>query len=93
MTAADIRLLDGVALTADRPSDGLRRGDVGTVVEILAPGMYEVEFSDNQGRAYAFLLLRDQDLTLLTPTHDAARPLSTPGPLVIGADQGRCSSP
>lgn len=46
-------LLDVVALTADLPSQGLRRGQVGTVVEVLADGHYEVEFADESGRAYA----------------------------------------
>jgi hypothetical protein len=62
---ANIRLLDDVALTADRPDQGLVRGQVGTVVEVLAPDAYEVEFSDDEGRAYAQLPLRDQDLMIL----------------------------
>jgi hypothetical protein len=37
------------------PSRGLVRGQVGTVVEKLAPGVFEVEFSDNNGRTYATL--------------------------------------
>jgi hypothetical protein len=42
-----IHLLDVVALTVDRPQDNLWRGQVGTVVEILANGAaFEVEFSD-----------------------------------------------
>jgi hypothetical protein len=63
--AADIRLLDVVALTVDRPDEGLLRGQVGTVVEILAPTVYEVEFADRKGRAYAQLPLHDQDLMVL----------------------------
>jgi hypothetical protein len=62
---ASIRLLDVVALTADVPDDGLVRGQVGTVIELLAPDVYEVEFSDEEGRAYAQLSLRDQDLMIL----------------------------
>ncbi len=48
-----VRLLDVVALTADRQEDGLVYGHVGTVVEDLGGGVYEVEFSDDQGRCYA----------------------------------------
>ena len=48
-----IELLDLVAVTADLPEAGLQRGQVGTVVEILAPNVFEVEFSDNEGRTYA----------------------------------------
>jgi hypothetical protein len=43
----NIQLLDVVALTADLPDKGLLRGQVGTVVEILAPGVFEVEFADD----------------------------------------------
>src|SRR6266403_207805 len=46
-----IKLLDVVALTIDLPEYNLRRGQVGTVVEILAGGTaFEVEFSDREGR-------------------------------------------
>lgn len=57
-----IKLLDVVALTEDLPDQGLRRGEVGTVVEILAPGVFEVEFSDDTGEAYAFASLRAEQL-------------------------------
>jgi hypothetical protein len=58
------RLLDVVALMADLPSHGLRRGQVGTVVEILG-GACEVEFSDNEGRAYALVALAPEQLLVL----------------------------
>ncbi|MBV8780873.1 MAG: DUF4926 domain-containing protein [Phycisphaerae bacterium] len=61
----DIRLLDVVALTADLPAKGLLRGQVGTVVEILSPCVYEVEFSDDQGRTYAQLALPESQLLVL----------------------------
>ena len=60
-----IQLLDVVALTADLPERGLRRGQVGTVVELLAPGVFEVEFSDDQGRTYATLATSTADLLVL----------------------------
>jgi hypothetical protein len=56
--SAPIQLLDVVALTEDIAERGLSRGQVGTVVELLAPGVYEVEFCDNDGRTYALLSLR-----------------------------------
>ena len=40
----DIELLSVVALTRDFPGRGLVRGQVGTVVETLAPGVFEVDF-------------------------------------------------
>jgi hypothetical protein len=61
----NIQLLDVVALTADLPDKGLLRGQVGTVVESLAPGVFEVEFSDGQGRTYSQLALRDSQLLVL----------------------------
>ena len=46
----EIKLLDVVALTQDVPEHNLKRGEVGTVVEILSNGeAYEVEFSDDNG--------------------------------------------
>ena len=46
-----IKLLDAVALTQDVPEHNLKRGDIGTVVEILSNGeTYEVEFSDDNGQ-------------------------------------------
>jgi hypothetical protein len=51
--APSIRLLDVVALTADVPENGLLRGQVGTVVERLGPGIFEIEFCDDEGRTYA----------------------------------------
>lgn len=60
-----ISLLTTVALTEDLPERNLLRGQVGTVVEILAPDVYEVEFSDNNGRTYATLALRGDQLMAL----------------------------
>ena len=49
----NIKLFDVVALTGDLPEYRLRRGQVGTVVEILANGhAFEVEFSAGDGRTY-----------------------------------------
>jgi len=65
-----VHLLDVVALTMDLPERGLGRGHVGTVVEVLAPGVVEVEFSDNHGRTYATAAVPvDQ---LLPLRHEAA---------------------
>jgi hypothetical protein len=59
-----IKLLDTVALLEDLPARKLKRGEVGTVVEILAPGVYEVEFSDDEGQTYAELAVRSDQLVL-----------------------------
>lgn len=55
---ANIKVLDTVALDADLPERNLKRGELGTVVEILAPNVFEVEFSDDDGQTYAELALR-----------------------------------
>jgi hypothetical protein len=62
-----VKLLDTVALLEDVDADGvtLRRGEVGAVVEILAPNVYEVEFCDDQGRAYAFASVPESQLLVL----------------------------
>ena len=60
-----INLLDVVALTEDLPGRKLRRGQVGTVVELLAPDVFEVEFTDNDGRAFATLALKAKQLLVL----------------------------
>ena len=60
-----MHVLDVVALTEDMPERNLRRGQVGTVVEELAPNVFEVEFSDENGRAYAILAVRAEQLLVL----------------------------
>ncbi|MFQ5770947.1 MAG: DUF4926 domain-containing protein [bacterium] len=61
-----IKLLDVVALTVDLPEYNLWRGQVGTVVEILAGGKaYEVEFCDREGRTYESVGLRPDQIMVL----------------------------
>ena len=71
---AELPMLSVVALTEDIPQKGLLRGQVGTVVENLAPGVYEVEFSDDDGKTYASLALTADRLMRLyhEPKHNAA---------------------
>lgn len=61
----EIRVLDVVALTEDIPNRGLLRGQVGTVVESLDQGVFEVEFVDNDGKTYAMLPLKSNQLLVL----------------------------
>ncbi|NJM08368.1 DUF4926 domain-containing protein [Candidatus Gracilibacteria bacterium] len=79
------KLLDVVALLEDVPDYGLRRGQVGTVVEEWAPGVFEVEFSDDSGRTYALLALHSDQLILrhyesTLAAGRAARCMPTPPP-------------
>ena len=59
------RLLEVVALTVDLPERQLVRGQVGTIVELLDNNAYEVEFSDDEGRTYASLALRQAQFMVL----------------------------
>ena len=68
-----IKLLDTVALLEDLPGRKLKRGEVGTVVEVLAPDVYEVEFSDDDGQTYAELALRKEQVVLLHNRGEALR--------------------
>jgi hypothetical protein len=63
-----IDILDVVAIPEDLPKWGLYREQVGTVVEILALGVFEVEFSDDEGRAYASTSLEADQL--LAPRYE-----------------------
>lgn len=68
----EIKLLDVVALTENLESEGLRRGEVGTVVEQWADGVYEVEFSDDTGKDYAFAAVRPEQMMKLYFRKDEA---------------------
>jgi len=58
-----IQELDLVALLTDRISEGLRRGDVGTVVHIYSSGMhFEVEFTNAKGDTVAVETLTNDEI-------------------------------
>ncbi|GAB4214583.1 MAG: hypothetical protein OHK0012_12920 [Synechococcales cyanobacterium] len=60
------KLLDVVALTVDLPTYNLWRGQVGTVVDLLADGVaFEVEFSDRDGRTFESIGLRPDQFMVL----------------------------
>ncbi len=71
-----LKLLDTVVLDRDFPDFGLRRGDLGAVVELYPPHGLEVEFVTASGRTQAVVSLNDDDIR---PVHDedliAVRPL------------------
>jgi len=68
----EIKILDVVALIENLDAKGLRRGDVGTVVEKWKDDVFEVEFSDNTGKAYAFADLRPEQIMKLHFRKDEA---------------------
>jgi hypothetical protein len=63
--SSKIRELDVVALLRDLPEARLVKGQVGTVVETLGESVYEVEFCGDDGKAYAMLGIRGDDLMVL----------------------------
>jgi len=65
-------LLDVVALLADLPAQQLARGQVGTIVEQLDDNTLLVEFSDDQGRAYAIAPCPRTELLVLHYVPEAA---------------------
>jgi hypothetical protein len=60
-----MKLLDTVALLENVPDLSLYRGQVGTIVEVYEPEVFEVEFVDIQGHTYALETLKSQQLILL----------------------------
>jgi hypothetical protein len=53
---------DVVLLTMDLPAQGLKRGDLGAVVDVYLPDAIEVEFVTASGRTQALLTLRTPDI-------------------------------
>ena len=65
MQTTPVKLLDVVALLVDKPEEGLVVGQVGTVVEVLAPNVYEVEFLDSKGETIALTGLKRSEVLVL----------------------------
>jgi hypothetical protein len=76
----EIKMHDVVALMQDVPTKHfqngrallLRRGQIGAVVMTYPDGKHEVEFADRDGRAFAILSLRPDQLMALHDTPDFA---------------------
>ena len=70
-----LHTLDVVVLNDDLPAEGLRHGDLGTVVEVYSPDAVEVEFITASGRTQALVTLppsalrevADNDLVAVRP--------------------------
>ncbi len=70
-----LRSLEVVVLNEDLPSHGLKRGDLGTIVEVYALDAVEVEFVTASGRTQALVTLPpsairqvgDDDLVAVRP--------------------------
>ena len=62
-----IKELDTVVLEKDLPTYGLRRGDIGAVVEIYSPDEMEVEFVTASGRTQALIHLHASQIRPVGP--------------------------
>ena len=63
-----IAVLDTIVLTKDIPDHGLRKGDLGAVVEMYEPDGLEVEFVTGSGRTRALVTLRVPDVRTVSET-------------------------
>ena len=64
----EIELLDTVVLKQGLPSYGLKKGDIGAVVEIYDPDGIEVEFVTGSGRTQALVTLKVDQVRSVGPT-------------------------
>lgn len=65
----EIRLLDVVALTIDKPEYKLMRGEIGAVVECYPDDTYDVEFVAQDGFTYALVTFKGDELLPLREKH------------------------
>lgn len=65
VTLADYYDGESIAVLNDQPRLHLTRGQVGVIKRRTAPGVYEVEFADASGTAYALMTLHAGQMLLL----------------------------
>lgn len=65
VTLADYHDGESVAMLNDLPKLRLTRGQVGVIKRRTAPGVYEIEFADASGAAYALVTLHAGQMLLL----------------------------
>ena len=53
---------DTVVLNRDMPEFGLKKGDLGAVVQVYEPDGFEVEFVTASGRTQALVTLNQEDV-------------------------------
>ena len=58
-------ILDVVALLKDIPEKNLKKGQVGTIVEILDKNVYEIEFCNKNGETIASISIKEENILLL----------------------------
>jgi len=62
------KTLQTVVLNRDLPDHGLRKGDLGSVVQLYDPDGLEVEFVSASGRTEALVTLKDADVRPVADT-------------------------
>ena len=62
-----INLLDPVVLNEDLPAHGLKRGDIGAVVEIYSAEDFEIEFVTGAGHTQALVSLHINQIRSVGP--------------------------
>lgn len=69
--------LDTVVLEHDIPAHGLRRGDLGAIVEVYGPDAFEVEFVSAAGQTSALVTLKASDIRAANDRdHVSVRPVA-----------------
>jgi len=62
------KTLETVVLNRDLPDHGLRKGDLGSVVQLYDPDGLEVEFVSASGRTEALVTLKETDVRPVADT-------------------------
>jgi hypothetical protein len=65
MKRENLKLYDTVAILKDLPEKKVVFGQVGTIVEELAEGVFEVEFANKFGETISEFAVKSEDLMLL----------------------------
>ena len=60
-----LKLFDTVAMLKDSPENKVVKGQVGSIVEELQNGVFEVEFVDKYGETIASIAINETELMLL----------------------------
>lgn len=58
----NVKVLDTIVLEKDLPDHGLKKGDIGVVVEVYEPDGLEVEFVRGSGKTQALVTMKVSDV-------------------------------
>ena len=63
-----VKMLDTIVLKKNLPEHGLKKGDIGAVVEVYPPDGLEVEFVAGSGKTQALVTLKTKDVRAVGET-------------------------